>query len=47
LAISRNLATTLGGDITFVSVEGEGTTFVVRIAARLPDPPTGRESVIT
>lgn len=47
LAISRNLATTLGGDITFVSVEGEGTTFVVRIAARLPDPPTGQESVIT
>lgn len=38
LSISRNLANALGGDITFVSIEGKGTTFVVRVPATLADP---------
>lgn len=46
LSISHNLATRLGGDITFVSIEGEGTTFVIRIPAQLQDVPSDEKSPV-
>ncbi len=36
LAISRRMARMLGGDITVTSTLGEGSTFIVRLPARMP-----------
>jgi signal transduction histidine kinase len=36
LALSRTLCRRLGGDITVVSAEGQGSTFTVRVPARAP-----------
>lgn len=38
LAVSRRLARLLGGDILPKSVEGQGTTFIVTLPARTPEP---------
>jgi signal transduction histidine kinase/CheY-like chemotaxis protein len=38
LALSRRLARMMGGDITVASVPGEGSTFVLRLPARVGEP---------
>jgi signal transduction histidine kinase len=40
LAIVRSIVASRGGEVTFVSAVGEGTTFVLRFPARPPSPPT-------
>ncbi len=37
LALTRAFCRMLGGDVTVESVEGEGTTFTIRVAERLPE----------
>jgi signal transduction histidine kinase len=37
LAITRRLARMMGGDVEMHSAEGEGSTFTLRVPARLPD----------
>jgi two-component system, NtrC family, sensor kinase len=38
LALSRRLARLMGGDITVASVPGQGSTFALRLPARVDDP---------
>jgi signal transduction histidine kinase len=41
LAISRELARMMGGELTVASVEGEGSTFTVRTPRARPTPSAG------
>jgi Amt family ammonium transporter len=43
LAISRQFALMMGGDITVSSEVGSGSTFIVQIPSRVPDPKQGTE----
>jgi signal transduction histidine kinase len=40
LAISRHFARMMGGDLTVESAYGQGTTFMVRLPMRIPEPAT-------
>jgi len=49
LVITRRLAELMGGDVTFTSVQGEGSTFTLRIAAEAVGAalqPTSRDCVL-
>ena len=45
LAIVRHVATNHDGEVTVRSAEGEGSTFTLRLPARIPAPPArGRDA---